>query len=503
MKKYIKKLSVACMAAAVMSTTVGCTDSFKEINTDPDNAIEVPNGSLLAYVQYFTSACFYDRWFALDEPMTFCGYVSKQSYIDESRYQYRTGVQDSNWSYIYRTMNNIMDIQGRATESPNLMNVAKVMEVHVMQIATDRWRDVPYSDAIKMDEGVLNPTYDTQEQIYPDLLAKLKEAADGFAEGGGDSLNGDLLFGGDVVKWQKYCNSMRLRLAIRISGVDAALAKSTIEEVLGNPEKYPIMEDNDDNAFFYWQGSDSNYYEPVADAYRTRKTEFVASDVMVDYMNTNKDPRIGVYFTPTPSSQIEGDEDYTDGTPVYRGYTIGAKYNAVAKLYSVWGYRYGQDLGGFSPWMRVAEVYFHIAEAKMLGYNVGNYAATAEEAYNKAVELSLEENEVSDADAAAYLAGAGKFDGTIKKIWYEEWVAMFKQGMEGWSLYRRTGTPETMYIAPGRPAQYANHNVPPLRSPYPSTERTLNSANNAPFDAEVVDNLWGKPMWWDKREGVY
>lgn len=491
------------MAAAVMSTTVGCTDSFKEINTDPDNAIEVPNGSLLAYVQYFTSACFYDRWFALDEPMTFCGYVSKQSYIDESRYQYRTGVQDSNWSYIYRTMNNIMDIQSRATESPNLMNVAKVMEVHVMQIATDRWRDVPYSDAIKMDEGVLNPTYDTQEQIYPALLAKLKEAADGFAEGGGDSLNGDLLFGGDVVKWQKYCNSMRLRLAIRISGVDAALAKSTIEEVLGNPEKYPIMEDNDDNAFFYWQGSDSNYYEPVADAYRTRKTEFVASDVMVDYMNTNKDPRIGVYFTPTPSSQIEGDEDYTDGTPVYRGYTIGAKDNAVAKLYSVWGYRYGQDLGGFSPWMRVAEVYFHIAEAKMLGYNVGNYAATAEEAYNKAVELSLEENEVSDADAAAYLAGAGKFDGTIKKIWYEEWVAMFKQGMEGWSLYRRTGTPETMYIAPGRPAQYANHNVPPLRSPYPSTERTLNSANNAPFDAEVVDNLWGKPMWWDKREGVY
>lgn len=503
MKKYIKKLSVACMAAAVMSTTVGCTDSFKEINTDPDNAIEVPNGSLLAYVQYFTSACFYDRWFALDEPMTFCGYVSKQSYIDESRYQYRTGVQDSNWSYIYRTMNNIMDIQSRATETPNLMNVAKVMEVHVMQIATDRWRDVPYSDAIKMDEGVLNPTYDTQEQIYPALLAKLKEAADGFAEGGGDSLNGDLLFGGDVVKWQKYCNSMRLRLAIRISGVDAALAQSTIEEVLGNPEKYPIMEDNDDNAFFYWQGSDSNYYEPVADAYRTRKTEFVASDVMVDYMNTNKDPRIGVYFTPTPSSQIEGDEDYTDGTPVYRGYTIGAKDNAVAKLYSVWGYRYGQDLGGFSPWMRVAEVYFHIAEAKMLGYNVGNYAATAEEAYNKAVELSLEENEVSDADAAAYLAGAGKFDGTIKKIWYEEWVAMFKQGMEGWSLYRRTGTPETMYIAPGRPAQYTNHNVPPLRSPYPSTERTLNSANNAPFDAEVVDNLWGKPMWWDKREGVY
>lgn len=512
MKEYMKKIAVAFMAVAMMSTTVGCTDSFEEINTDPDNAIEVPNGSLLAYTIYYTSYRFYDRWFALDEPMSFCGYVSKMSYIDEAKYQYRTGVQDSNWAYVYRILNNIMDLQGRATESPNLMNVAKVMEATVMQIATDRWRDVPYSNAVQMADGYLNPTYDTQEEIYPALLAKLKEAADGFAAGGGDKVDGDLMFDGDVTKWQKYCNSMRLRLAIRISEVASDLAKSTIEEVLSDPEKYPIMEDNDDNAFFWWQGSDVNYYEPIADAYRTRKTEFCAPDVMVDYLLANNDPRIGIYFTPTPSSQNPEDKDdpesgyvsdYTDGTPVYRGYTIGAASNPVSKLYSVWGYKYGQDLGGFSPWMRAAEVYFHIAEAKMLGYNVGSYAATAEEAYNKAVALSLEENEVSDADAEAYLAGAGKFDGTVKKIWYEEWVAMFKQGMEGWSLYRRTGMPETMYIAPGRANKYANHNVPPLRSPYPATEKNLNSANNAPFNADVVDDLWGKPMWWDTREGVY
>ena len=513
MKKYMKKIAVALMAVAMMSTTVGCTDSFEEINTDPDNAMDVPNANILSYVLYFTSDVLYDRWFAMDEPMTFCGYAAKMAYIDESRYQYRTGVQDSNWSYIYRIMNNIMDLQRRAGDSSlNLLNVAKVMEVHIMQIATDRWRDVPYSDAVKMADGVLNPTYDTQEEIYPALLAKLKEAADGFAEGGADPLDGDLLFDGDLTKWQKYCNSLRLRLAIRISGVDATLAKSTIEEVLGNPTKYPIMEDNDDNAFFWWQGSDVNFYEPIADAYRTRKTEFSCSDVMVDNLLANNDPRIGIYCNPTPSSQNPDDKDdpesgyktdYTDGTPVYRGYIIGAKANAVSKKYSVWGHRYGIDLGGFSPWMRVAEVYFHIAEAKMLGYNVGSYAATAEEAYNKGVALSLEENGVAAADAAAYLAGAGKFDGTINKVWYEEWVAMFKQGMEGWSLHRRTGTPENMYIAPGRPAQYANHNVPPLRSPYPSTERNLNKENNAKFDADVVDNLWGKPMWWDKREGVY
>ena len=247
MKEYMKKIAVALMAVAMMSATVGCTDSFEEINTDPDNATDVPNANLLSYVLYNTSYSCHDRWFSMDEPMTFCGYAAKMSYIDESRYSYRTGVQDSNWADMYRNLNNVMDIQRRAAELyPNLLNVAKVWEVVIMQITTDRWRDVPYSDAVKMADGVLNPTYDTQEEIYPALLAKLKEAAEGFQTVGVDDVEGDILFDGDLNKWQRFCNSLRLRLAIRISGVDAALAKSTIEEVLGNPDKYPIMEDNDD-----------------------------------------------------------------------------------------------------------------------------------------------------------------------------------------------------------------------------------------------------------------
>ena len=78
---------------------------------------------------------------------------------------------------------------------------------------------------------------------------------------GTDALgDGDIMFGGDVELWQKFANSLRLRLAMRISGVSSALAKSTVEEVLGNPSKYPVMESNDDNAFL-WPGA-SPYEEP-------------------------------------------------------------------------------------------------------------------------------------------------------------------------------------------------------------------------------------------------
>ncbi len=262
----------------------------------------------------------------MDEPMSFCGYVAKMSYIDEARYNYRTGIQDNNWEYVYRILNNVMDIQRNAEKNINILNVAKVMEVTLIQIATDRWRDVPYSDAVRMESGIdrwrdvpysdavrmesgiLTPKYDTQEQIYPAMLAKLKEAADSFADGAAtdDISEGDLLFHGDITKWRKYCNSLRLRLAIRISEVSPELAKTTVEEILGNPDRYPVMESNDDNAFFWWQGSDSNYYEPIADQYRTRKSEYCASSSATPTVTPSWSPTMTMPSSggkaPTPTS---------------------------------------------------------------------------------------------------------------------------------------------------------------------------------------------------------
>jgi hypothetical protein len=88
------------------------------------------------------------------------------------------------------------------------------------------------------------------------LLEILAEANTLMAAGSIDQLgDGDLLFEGDVMKWRKFANSLRLRLAMRISGVNAALAKSTVETIMGNPGQNPIMTSNDDNAFFVWPGS--------------------------------------------------------------------------------------------------------------------------------------------------------------------------------------------------------------------------------------------------------
>ncbi|HHV86724.1 MAG TPA: SusD/RagB family nutrient-binding outer membrane lipoprotein [Petrimonas sp.] len=485
MKKNIIKFSVLFLFVILLITN--CTGDFEKINTDPDRAKDAPATNVLAFSIRYWSSTFYDVWAEMNETSTYAGHLTKIQYIDEARYNFRPGVVENKWYYVYRVLNNVNEIRTKAEQddNQNMLAVSKVFRAYVFQCATDTWRDIPYSDAIKIKDGVLLPKYDKQEDIYPDLLKELKEAADIFAAKHTDALDeGDLLFKGDIEKWQKFTNSLRLRLAMRISEVSKDLAKSTVEEVLKNPSKYPIMDSNDDNAFFWWQGT-SPYEEPWFVDSKGRDDHGV-SDVLINALLELNDPRISEYAYPAAS----------DGK--YRGFIIGATAQPALASISRVGERFRKDPKGFSPYMRYAEVMFLIAEAAHKGFATGGI--TEAQAYNAAVEASLLENGVSEEDITAYLAGKGKFNGTLDQLYLQEWIALFKQGLEAWSLYRRTGIPKTHYVAPG--SIYPGHNSPPFRYPYPQNEFTLNGANIQPFASEVVDEFWGKRMWWDTRSGV-
>lgn len=484
MKRYIGKILAMTFIATFL--VIGCTDSFQEVNTDPDRAKDAPATNVLAFVLRYHSSTFYDVWNNMSEPSTYGGHLTKIQYIDEARYQYRAGTVENKWYYGYITLQNVAEIKKKAEAdgASNLLGVAKVMEVFIYQAMTDTWRDIPYTEANKMSDGILLPKYDKQEDIYPALLNTLKEANDLFNQHGMDALgDGDLLFGGDVEKWQKFANSLRLRLAMRISGVNAALAKSTVETIMGNKASNPVMESNDDNAFFWWPGVNP-YEEPWMVDAKTRDDHAV-SDLLVNHMKALSDPRLPVYALPAVS----------DGE--YRGFTIGANAQPALPTVSRIGLAYRKDPAGFSPFMRYAEVEFAIAEAALKGYSVGT---TAEAAYNKAVTASVVENGLDESDADAYLAAGAKYNGTTDQLYEQLWLSLFKQGMEAWSLYRRTGVPKDHYVAPGSP--YTGHNVPPFRYPYPQNEMTYNKANAETFVNEVDDDFWGKKMWWDTRTGV-
>jgi hypothetical protein len=482
----MKKLLYIVIAGSLIFAGQSCTKKFEEINTNPNNPAAVNPTNVLAYVIQNTGATLFDVWGDMNEPETYGGHLGKIQYIDEARYVFRPVTVQNTWRYMYTNLENAQLVIGAAQKqgAVNMQAATMTFQAFLWQIATDTWRDIPFNEALRGDSGVLTPAYNTQEEIYPALLGRLKAAGDMFAQEATDPLGeGDLLYGGDVTKWRKFCNSLRLRVAIRISKVNPALAKSNIEEVLGDPAKYPVFESNDDNAFLIWTGS-SPYIEPWASDAQGRDDHAVSAP-LVNTLQSLNDPRLSVYARPAP------------GDGVFRGVPIGPVGNVNISNFSRIGTRFRYTNAGFTPFMRYSEVQFIIAEAAHNGWTTGS---SAQAAYNAGVMASLEENGITGTAASTYLSSAAvAWNGDVTRLYTQKWISLFKNGHETWAETRRTDVP-LLAAAVGSP--YAGHNRAPFRYPYPQNETTLNGQNSAQYVGQIRDNFWGKQMYWDTRTGV-
>ncbi len=491
MKNIFKLTTLASLAATLMLGS--CTSNFDDINSDPDALETGSPTNMLGYALRETMT----RQAGFDATEAWAGYIVKIQYMDNYNYLPTNNTYGNKFSNCYRRVVLLDDIlaltEENADELKNIRWASRIFKEYLWLLNTDQFGDIPFTEANKVEDGQMKPKYDSQEIIYPAILENLKAIADEMAGGlGTDKIGeGDFLFNGDTKKWQKFCNSLRLRAAMRIVNVAPDLAKSTIEEVCQDLATYPVLSSSDENAYFYWQGS-SPYYEPYYNDFRTRD-DYGMSNIFVNHLLSTEDPRISAIMQPAA----------TDG--VYRGYENGA-LSAPSNIQTIsrMGVMYREEPAGFTPVLKSCENYFIMAEAAMRGWNVG---ISAQEAYETAVKLSMDDNGVSAADAETYLANAGKWDNTLERIYMEEWVALFKENCEAWSLYRRTGYPKEIRTSGEYPGKFCIfgtiHNDVPFRMPYPDNEYQYNKENVEAAAAEIVDNTWGKQMWWDTRANVH
>ena len=493
MKNIFKLTTVAALATTLMLGG-SCTSNFVEINTDPD---ALPTGSPTNMLGRVLQESISQLGPIGDATNTWAGYIVKIQYMDNFNYLPTNNTYGNKFLCCYGQNEQLDDVLALTEEAAasftNIRFATRIWKEYLWLWCTDQFGDIPYSEANQVAEGLYTPKYDDQSTIYPSILSNLKTIADEMAAGVGtdDIGEGDFLFHGDISLWQKFCNSLRMRAAMRIVNVAPELAQSTIEEICQNPSAYPLLETSDENADFIWQGSDP-YFEPWYDDSRTRD-DWGMSNIFVAHLTSMNDPRTSAIMKPAVS----------DGQ--YRGYENGAlsapgELNTISRIGAI----YRDTPAGFTPVLRSCENYFIKAEAALRGWNVG---ISAEEAYNEAVRISMEDNGVSDADAEAYLAGAGKWDGTFERLYMEEWVALFKSGVEAWSLYRRTGYPQEILTSGEYPGKFCSfgsaHNDVPFRMPYPDNEYVYNEENVEAATVNVVDNTWGEQMWWDTRTGVH
>ncbi|RYC72007.1 SusD/RagB family nutrient-binding outer membrane lipoprotein [Spirosoma sordidisoli] len=480
------------LAIAALLTVSSCTKDFDKMNVDPNNPTSLGPQFLLPYALEYTI----DRSWGgrtrferlnLDGAMLWMQYLSRNIYSNEGdNYGLNPAFYNNNWKALFN--DGLVNYQriialsqpGAAYQNTNFEGIALVMRSWTFSLLADLYGPIPYTEALKgtTDAPIYSPSYDSMDKIYAGLLADLKTANDKLTVGG-PAVSGDILYNGDITKWKKFANSLRLRLANRQAVKKPAESKAIMAEILGDPAKYPIFTSNADNASLkcttVLSSSNELYMVMVNDS----RTDWNMSKTFVDRLTELGDARLTVFAQPNKDGKYLG---HANGLP-----------DAIATTYL----GVSSNIGSYFIQQTAPEVLMTFAELNLIlaeAAQDGDISGSAQSYFERGITASFDQYGLKVSDA--YLKTVGAV--SKEKIMEQKWIALFGQGLEAWTEYRRTGLP----VLPAKDprAVFENDGVLPTRLPYPGSEVSLNEANYK----KGVEMIGGKndtksKLWWAEK----
>ena len=402
------------------------------------------------------------------------------------------------------------------TETPQVYAMATIIKVEAMHRTTDMYGPLPY---INFGNGALQNTYDSQKDVYYRFFDELDSSIavlTGFAASypGATALaRYDFIYGGNVTKWLKFANSLKLRLAMRIVYADPAKAKAMAESAVSHPAG--VLTDPADIALLQ-HTANLTYNHPLYIISENFGDVRMGAN-MESFLTGYADPRLPRYFNPGTDGLYHG---------IRNGITITSKADYSDGPFSK------LNIAATTPivWMNPAEVYFLRAEGALRGWNMGG---TAQAMYEAGIRSSFTVSGVTTgADSyigngtstpAAYTdpkrttnniaAGssslstvtvkwnaAATFETNLERILTQKWIAVFPDGQEAWSEFRRTGYPKIFPVVVNNSQGAINTTTQIRRLPFAATEYQTNASGVAGAVTLLggADN-GGTKLWWDKK----
>lgn len=485
MKKIITYIAI------VLGLSFGsaCTDGFDELNTDPNNPTNISPQYLLPYAiertvdRYWGGNVRFER-LNIDGMMLWMQYLSRNIYSNEGdNYGITPTFYNNTWKSFYNDgLVNFQRIIAQSKSDGPLPNtnyegIALVMRSWTFMLLADIYGPIPYTEAIKGTDSspIYTPSYDSMGKVYTGLLKDLKEANDKLKVGG-PVVSGDIMYSGDILKWKKFANSLMVRLANRQAVKKPAESKAILNEILSDPAKYPVFTSNADNAILKntdARPSNNEWHEVMIIGGRT---DWNLSKTLVDKLLSLNDSRLMVFGSPVKGvfeGIPNGLPDAIATTYLSSAATLGSYFTAASAP---------------SVLMTYSELMLDFAEAGI----DGDVNINTEEYLKKGVTASFAQ--FGATMPSDYL---NKLTTDKPTILDQKWIALFGQGVESWTEYRRTGYP----ILPGKDprAVFENNGILPTRLPYPTTEYSLNKAR---LDEGIKllgpDNMQSK-LWWSEK----
>ena len=485
---------MAPAALALAALAAGCDNgAITNVNRNPNSPTTVTPQFL--FPNAVTDVVGRARGGSFDLTLTslWAQHVAMDRFTDEDTYAIRPDNINGYWSGFYAGgLEDLATIlaQTDAAQKPALVAPALIMKSWTFGLMTDVWGDIPYSQA-NLGDPSKPPKYDAQKDIYTGLFADLKAAGDMLASATGPTYGtADLIYGGNAGRWQRFAASLRLRYGLRLSRVDPTTAQAQVAAAIAAGP----FTSNADNALLRWPGDGTNN-SPIYSTFVTRDDQHV-SRTLVDALkslyisvagsDTVFDPRLAIYADPIISSPtkaiwVGAPNGLQDDDAIAIGLTNTSRVGAA----------YRQKTSP-SILMTYSEVLFDEAEAAARGWAPGDPAAL----YATAITASMQYNGIPDATIASYLATprvAYQAATGLQQIALQRWIALYGEGTEAYSEWRRTGVPDLV----AGPAAITSPQIVARRLTYPISEQSFNNANlQAAIGAQSGATLTDR-VWWD------
>lgn len=482
---YKKSLIIAALTGGLMLSLPSCK-KYLDVNDNPNivrpdqiqPALLLPTaqlgiGSSLG-VDFQINGSFWAQYWTQ--------YYLASQYRSLDQYQPDASRYDRVWGILYNDALTDLKKLDQVATAQNLSQysaVAKLLTAYTFQLITDAWGDVPFTEALNglsEDGGISSPRYDRQEVVYNGIIQMVDDALalinlDDPLHPGSD----DLIYHGDMELWEKFGNTLKLRMLLRLSEVNAAKSQAGIQALYATS---PSFIDEDEDALINYVSTSGNqnplYTEMVG---LDRVQNAIASSTSVDSFVANDDPRVLSFYVSAIGVR-QGFYNAPSTTPfsppnalVGANATSTASATAPVKLLTSYESKFLQ------------------AEAAARGWGTGDAQDLFEEGINyNFVAYGLDATDASDYIANSYW-GAYPASGTVaqqvRHIITQKWFSMNgNQGFEAWTEWRRTGYPDFLVLSAN--SQIGNRF--PARFFYPNNELTRNI--NFPGQKLIYDRVW-------------
>jgi hypothetical protein len=475
--KYRK--SFRPVVALVLAAAVGaCGEGLTDLNVNPNEPVSVGPQYLLPNALEAAASRINGAYLNMDITGLWIQHYAEHLYSSEDRYEITDAAVAGHWNNFYAgPLQDLQEVveQGVLLERPNIVAMGSISRSWIFQVITDLWGDIPYSQALRGRDATsgLTVNYDPQQQVYDGILAELTAAVAMIQPTGPTISTGDLLYGGNMDRWRKFGNSLRLRAAMRLSAADPTKARAeAIAAVAAG-----VFAANADNARIQYVDNGVDVH-PIFGYERSRDDHSISA-TLVDTLKSLADPRLPIYARLNAQGEYRGVRNGSLNSPplaqVSRIGTWFASANSQAVI------------------MSYAEVLFLQAEAAERGW-IGGSAATL---YGQAITAAMSQIGVPQAAITTYLARpavqyqAGAAG--LRQIWLQKWITLFGNGPEAYAEWRRTGTPQ---LTPGPDA--LNDGRIPVRLFYPQVEDRLNKSAVEAARARQNGDSFNDRIWWHR-----